>query len=199
MNLPKGRSTPVVGSPPRSRAVGRMITAQGRGRRALLAAMAACAVAGGAITGCGNGRDVGMQPTITGREAIARVETLIEQAVAQLPADARLEASRREDDFGCSDPDDGGPLGRIFVERDYWIRDLPTPYDPYFETLEEYWIDRGYRKARFNKRDKWWTMVYEDDDGFYIALRTTGSGEQLYIRSQSPCVWPNGTPEPEDG
>ncbi|MGH3729810.1 MAG: hypothetical protein ACRDTU_13840 [Micromonosporaceae bacterium] len=150
-----------------------------------------------AVTGCGQEKDPRMQPTITKQEAIDRVETLIEQAVAQLPDAARLESSRKEDAFPCDDHADGVPEGRAFVERDYWIRNLPKPYEPYFDTLEEYWTDRGYPQIRFDKRGLWWTMVHDPKDGFLISLKTTGDGEQLYIRSQSPCVWPNGTPEPE--
>jgi hypothetical protein len=97
------------------------------------------------------GKDsIGVRPTMTQQQAIDRVEKLIKEAVAQLPATARLEISRREDDFDCDDPTDGGPKGRIFVERDYWIRGLPVNrYEKQFDTLQRYWTDKGYEQVRF--------------------------------------------------
>jgi hypothetical protein len=138
-----------------------------------------------------------MQPTMTRQQAIDRVEALIDQAVAQLPDKARSEVSDKTDSLPCDAPDDGGPEGRVIIEYDYWIRELPTPYEPYFDMLERYWLDRDYRQVRFDKRDGWWTMVHEDREGFFVYLSTTGDGKQLYLGSQSPCVWPDGTPEPE--
>lgn len=165
---------------------------RGRGLTAAIALLV-----GMTLTACGDEEEPWMQPTMTRQEAIDRVETRIQQAVAQLPGEAKLELSDKTDSLPCDDPDDGGPAGRIIIEHDYWIRGLPKPYEQYFETLEQYWSERGYRKGRFTKRGEWWTMVYEDPDGFYVSLKTTGDGKELFIRSQSPCVWPNGTLAPE--
>lgn len=142
----------------------------------------------------------GMQPTMTGEQAIDRVEELIKDAAAQLPPASRLEYKSATDSFPCDDPTDLGPKGRIFVERDYWVRGLPPDHlDEHFHTLQRYWTDRGYEQTRFTTFPNLvgWKMVHTTPDGFRISLSTTGGGKSLYLRSQSPCVWPDGTPEPE--
>lgn len=160
---------------------------------AALAVFAAC----GWFT-WGKGYYQAMQPTITRQQAIDRVEQLIQQTVAQLPPDARLDPLGRSSGSPCDDPTDGGPKGRVFVESTYWVKDLPREnYPQYLDTVERYWADRGYRLIRDTMHgpiDR--SIVYSDAEGFRIVLETNDDGKAISVSSQSPCVWPNGAPDP---
>lgn len=142
-----------------------------------------------------------MQPTMTAEEAVKRVEDHIREAVARLPSYARLEIAHQTDTLPCGAPSDGDePEGRIIVEHRYWIRGLPSGgYPRYFDTVQRYWEDRGYRQVRYEKQDPYREMVYTDAEEFRLRLATSGDGTRLTIRSQSPCIWPHGTPEPAAG
>ncbi|MGH3716052.1 MAG: hypothetical protein ACRDT4_21705 [Micromonosporaceae bacterium] len=148
------------------------------------------------LVGC-TGRGAGMQPTETVAEASERVEALLKEAIAQLPAAAMIEDPQQADGLPCDDPTDGGPRGRVIVEYDYAIAGLASEdYPRHFDTLQTYWEDRGYRKIEFYKDGPHWWLKYTDSDGYRIILGTGFDGSNLWIRSSSPCVWPNGTPEP---
>lgn len=148
----------------------------------------------------GKGYYDAMQPTITRQQAVDHIHGLINQVVAQLPSGARLESAGHSSGSPCDDPTDGGPKGRVFVEYDYWIKDLHhEDYPRYFDSVESNWKDRDYRLLRDTQTPPSRDLVYSDPKGFRIALKTSGDGRHLYIRSQSPCIWPNGTPEPNSG
>lgn len=152
------------------------------------------------LGGCTFGKDnTGMQPTVTSREAADRVERLVKAAASQLPPEVRLEDPYRTESLPCDAPDDGGPEGRVIVESDYAVEGLAVSENrpAYFSTVQRFWEDQGYRILRFDKRGQMWEMVYEDQDGYVLNLATSANGAHMHIGAQSPCIWPNGTPEPE--
>ncbi len=139
-----------------------------------------------------------MQPTETRKEAAEHVERLLKDAIAQLPGRVQTEVGLRVDTLPCDDPTDGGPLGRVIVEHDYDIHGLADKdYPEQFEILKRYWEDRGYRRLLFEKDGKSLLMKYTDSAEYRIVLGTSFDGSSLWVRASSPCIWPNGTPEPE--
>jgi hypothetical protein len=144
------------------------------------------------ITGCG------AEPhnTITVEQAEQRVEDYFRQTLAVLPEQARPEVGLI-DTYGCDDPADNGPKGRKIASVDYQIHDLPpAEYPDYVARLERWWRDHNFRilDDERPKRESIW--VENNDDGFRMRIKSNKLGE-LFMIATSPCVWPNGTPEPE--
>ena len=152
-----------------------------------------------AAGGCGRSnpeKDDFMRPTMTREEAVDRVEQHLKQTVAQLPGSARLTVARKTDRMPCGLWEDEDGDTRVRVEHGYWIDGIPKESNQeYFDAVSEYWADRGYRKVDFEKRERW-IMYYKDSENFTLRFATRVDG-RLSIRVTSPCVWPNGTPEPE--
>jgi hypothetical protein len=69
-------------------------------------------------------------------------------------------------------------------------------YSEYVDQLERWWRDHNFRilDDERPKRESIW--VEHAEDRFRMRVKTNDAGE-LYLISTSPCVWPNGTPEPE--
>ncbi|MDG4785456.1 hypothetical protein O7626_05830 [Micromonospora sp. WMMD1102] len=149
----------------------------------------------------GEGNDV--QPTETQATAVERVEKLIQDAKAQLPAGTTLDDEYRSNEAACDDPTDNGPAGRIFVEHRYsivssdnhgrWKSDLVIP------PLVAYWQQQGFR-VRHDLRDQpdpRYTV--ENSDGYRATIEgfDRGSSYDFYLTVGSPCIWQNGTPNPQ--
>ncbi|MGQ0839283.1 alpha/beta hydrolase [Actinokineospora sp.] len=137
-----------------------------------------------------------MDNTITRKQAEDRVEEYIKQAVSVLDVPFRLEPLGL-DMSDCDDPTDNGPKGRVFADHVYWIRDVPTTENGrQVAALRKWFRDNGFTigedtwdKTKFVSLDK-------GEDGFRMSLKENFKGE-LSIGASSPCVWPNGTPEPK--
>lgn len=137
-----------------------------------------------------------MQPTITLDEANRTVDSYIERVVAQLPAAAKLKERLRFDGSPCDDPDDHGPLGRKTASRNYQVLGLDSGKIPqYFDTLRAWWERNGFRILDNNPRYEF-LWVENNADGFRMTLKANENGA-IFLIASSPCVWPNGTPEPE--
>lgn len=152
------------------------------------------AVAALLLTSCGT--ESGMRPTITVAQAEQRVEDYFRQALAVLPEKARPEAGLI-DTYDCDDPTDNGPKGRKIASVDYQILDLPPDdYPDYVNQLERWWREHNFRilDDERPKRESIW--VENKNDGFRMRVKTNDVGE-LFMIASSPCVWENGTPEPE--
>src|SRR6266545_122550 len=70
----------------------------------------------------------------------------------------------------CDDPTDGGPPGRVFVARRYWLLGADrrgTAY-PYL------WVEH-------------------ESDGFRVGIDANAVGDLLLVAS-SPCFWPTEEP-----
>jgi hypothetical protein len=146
------------------------------------------------IASCGT--ESGMQRTMTVEQAEERVEHYFRQTLSVLPAQARPEAGLIHT-VDCDDPTDNGPKGRKIASADYQIHDLPAAeYPKYVADLERWWRDHNFRILDDERPTYQSISVENNDDGFRIRIQDNDLGE-LYITATSPCVWPNGTPEPE--
>ena len=162
----------------------------------VLAAMSAGIVL---LVGCSSGKETDMQPTMDVRQAEYRIKTHIEETLEQLPDTARLTNPFKTNSLPCRWEDDG-TNDKVFVEHSYTIDGLSVDehLDEYFDTVQKYWESRGYRKTRYDQSGSFRSMVYTDPDGFRLRLFTDFEGKHLNIRSQSPCIWPNGLPPTDD-
>lgn len=137
-----------------------------------------------------------MQTTITLKEANRKVDRYIEQAQAQLPPRSRLEERLRFEDSPCTDPDDHGPQGRKIAERSYEVTGIESSkIRDYFDTLKRWWTDNDFSVLDDDPPYKYLT-VENNIDGVRLALQANDQGH-LYLMASSPCVWPNGTPDPD--
>ncbi|MPZ85688.1 MAG: hypothetical protein GEV28_37040 [Actinophytocola sp.] len=136
-----------------------------------------------------------MHATITVEEAEHRVEEYFRQALAVLPAQARPEPSLI-DTYECDDPTDYGPKGRKITSVNYQIHDLPRDeYPEYIADLERWWLDHNFRVLD-DERPTYESIWVENNDGFRMRIIASDKGKFVLIAT-SPCVWQNGTPEPE--
>ncbi len=148
-----------------------------------------------AVGACDGGGD-GMKPTITIDEANAKVDDYISRAVKALPAEAKLELNFQERSGECTDPTDGGPKNRVVANRSYRVLGLrPEAFPSYFEALRSWWQANNF-KVLDDKPLNEFLWVENADDGFQMTLKSNPSGG-IFLLAGSPCVWPNGTPEPQ--
>ena len=149
-------------------------------------------------TGCGTGPD--MQPTITIAQAIDQVNTLVQEAFAQLPPGAQLQATGPTDNVPCKGGAGGTETGQVFTERKYEIMHPDTwPADQLIDILDRYWQTRGYTLVRDNRDDPVLAVLYRRDPHNTISvgvkLYPRGGGRiDAYLVGSTPCVWENGTP-----
>lgn len=136
--------------------------------------------------------------TLSEDQAAARLDEHLRAAVERLDPGPRLEMGLAGT-MDCDDPTDGGPLGRVFVEAHYWLRDLPADRNrEVFDTLHGYWVSQGYVVIE-DLRDRARAprlKVRHPGDHFSVSLRQN-LADELRLSSSSPCVWPTGSP-PED-
>ena len=137
-----------------------------------------------------------MEETITQDEAADKVWEHINGVMSSLPDEAELETRQGMNFASCDDPTDGGPKDRITVSERLWIRGLPAEEnEANIELMYDYWIDNGYRVLRDERPDKLSISVEDEEDAFRVSLRVSDQGS-LSIGASSPCVWPEGTPNP---
>lgn len=163
-------------------------------------ACAAVLLCSAATGGCGSGetngaKEAGMQPTITIDEANRRVDEYISRVVEVLPPEAKLQLGYQETRGDCSDPTDGGPTNRVVAHRSYDVLGLnPESIPSYFDTLRTWWTNNNFRVLN-NTPPNEYLWVENNDDGFRMTLQANDKGG-IFLDATSPCVWPNGTPEP---
>jgi hypothetical protein len=144
---------------------------------------------------CGSGEPGMQHPTMTIDDANQRVEQYSTQIREALPTEATYELSAYEDRGDCSDPTDAGPKNRVIASRTYQIHGLPASNVPsYFSALRAWWQNHNFRILDNNPPNEF-LWVENKSDGFQMTLKSNFKGE-LFLITSSPCVWPNGTPEP---
>jgi hypothetical protein len=168
-----------------------------RRHRAALAALIALVLA---TSGCGKKEDT-MQPTVTAEQASARVDAVVQEAHRQLPPGAELKPHGAEGKVPCDDPTDGGPAGRIFVEKQYQLQFPPDwPADQALPRLAEYWQQKSYRVHNDSRAKADPRLVVETPDGYRASIEVFDRGagrNDVYLVGSSPCVWEFGTPNPQ--
>ncbi|WP_283137911.1 hypothetical protein [Rhizohabitans arisaemae] len=138
------------------------------------------------------------KPTITQEQAIARLEQLVAEAVANIDPKPRLELFEPSLTPGnCLDPMDGGSEDRLVLSRAYWLRGISK--DGVVEIagqVKRNWEQKGYRiKSTGFDSNKPDISGFSVPDDFILLLERTEEGG-LYLGVTSTCIWPNGTPEP---
>ncbi|MEU7892628.1 hypothetical protein AB0B45_07145 [Nonomuraea sp. NPDC049152] len=135
------------------------------------------------------------ESTITQAEAIARVDQLIHDTAAALTPEPRLEL------MPISVPpstclDRGESEGQVVINRKYWLRDVPNAENMNIaRQVRAYWESEGHAIISTGG----WQVGHPSiggesrPDGFILAL-VWAEGDDLYLASTSPCVWPNGNP-----
>ncbi|MCE7008548.1 hypothetical protein LWC34_37910 [Kibdelosporangium philippinense] len=140
-----------------------------------------------------------MKNTITQQEANNRAEKYPQDAAASLTPPPRLELLSRFDNSECNDPTDNGPLGRVYVSRSYWLRDVPRERNAeVVEGLVRWWTQHDFVVIADKRPKENWISVESKTDGFSMSIQETPTGD-LSLGATSPCVWPNGTPAPKPG
>lgn len=153
------------------------------------------------LSGCSLWKDdVSEQPTITQAEAEKRVEALIQATADQITPKPRLERLIQPDTdlHRCIDPADGGSEDRIVVSREYWLREIPEKQNAdVARQVKSYWEAQGHRitEASGLERNQPDVLGRTRPDDFLIGIEWSTDGA-LRLGATSPCIWPDGTPEP---
>ena len=150
------------------------------------------------LTACstGIGQRVEMEETITQDEAAEKIEQHVTDAVAVLPDTVELEPLGPVAFASCDDPTDGGSQDRVTVSQRQWLTGIPVEdNEQNADLLYEYWTTNGYRVLHDKRPGKLSISVENEEDAFRMSLRVSAQGD-LSIGASSPCVWPEGTPNP---
>ncbi|NYF43902.1 hypothetical protein [Streptosporangium sandarakinum] len=151
--------------------------------------------------GC-TGKETMDHPAITKEKALGRVEQLIKEAISGVNPQPRLDLDQLSLTVDhCLDPTDGGSKDRIVVGRGYYLRDVPK--DRLAEVsrqVRQTWEQRGHHVSGVSLDGIGFTGRSRPDDFlFSLLVADSDGGEVLNLGVSSPCIWPNGTPEPSTG
>ena len=146
-----------------------------------------------------NNPKAGMKNTITQQEANERAERYTRDAVSALLPAPQLEVLSHFEDSPCVDPTDHGPKGRVIASRSYWLNDIPIDRQAeYVDALVEWWSKHDFAVLTDGRPNETYVLVENRRDGFRMSVQQTVVGpKRLSLGATSPCVWPNGTPEPK--
>ncbi|TWH18560.1 hypothetical protein JD82_00379 [Prauserella rugosa] len=135
------------------------------------------------------------QDTITIQRANEKLEEHMQRTREAFPEAAQFETFSHHKESPCEDPGDPGPRGRVFASLAYQIKNIPAEsIKEQFSQLKEWWEKNGYRVLT---EDADTLRVVSPQDEYTLGLRTNPLNE-LFLLGDSPCVWPNGAPQPED-
>lgn len=137
------------------------------------------------------------ESTMTQAQALSRVEQLIKETANVITPKPRLDLDRPSLNVnGCLDPTDGGSEDRVVISRSYYLRDVPRDQvEEVAKQVKQYWEEQGHYivGVSINGLD---ISGRSKPDDFLLSLAPTGNNDVLNLGVTSPCVWPNGTPEP---
>ncbi|WP_414937224.1 hypothetical protein [Amycolatopsis sp. cmx-11-51] len=137
-----------------------------------------------------------MKSTITEQQARDKVEQYIQGALSALPAPAELKVFTRNRSE-CTDPTDNGPQGRFEISATYEIVGLDSAQFPgYFTKIIQWWESHSFRVLTDSRPTDQYVFARNSGDAFDMSLKANDLGK-FYVGATSPCVWPNGTPEPQ--
>lgn len=154
-----------------------------------------------AVAGC-MGKDKALQPTETSAQATQRVDELWEEAFDQLPSGVTTERNLSLDALSCDAPTDGGPDGRIFVERRAQVvapASSSWSVTEVLPTFSAFWQRKGYKVITDDHIVNEHRYTVQTGDGYQLMIRTYDRGGRydVYVGVNSPCVWEFGTPDPQ--
>ena len=134
---------------------------------------------------------------MTIEEANQHIEEHLRAVKSVLPRTARYEVQFHKKSMDCGRTETGSRShGRVFASLEYQVLDLqPHRVPEYFSTIRKWWMTHGYRVLKDTPKNEY-LWVENKEDGVRLSMQANDSGE-IYIGADSPCVWPNGTPEPE--
>lgn len=150
------------------------------------------------LTSCG-GVMPGSEPTVTIAQAKVQTDQHVREVAATVFPGATLTADPAMRVAQCTEPQDGGPLGRVFATVSYRIGGVPAEDNAAaFDRAKRYWAERGYRITS-DKRD-FVSVEAPGPDFTSVALQESVDGSRiLFLIGDSRCVWPDGTPTPRPG
>lgn len=136
------------------------------------------------------------EPTMTQAQALSRVEQLIRDTAGAIEPKPTLELDQKSrNEHSCLDPTDGGSEDRVIVYRGYNLRDVPEDQvAKVAEQVRQQWVRQGHL-IETASQDGLNIFGRSRPDDFLLSLQRNGDGS-LNLGASSPCVWPNGTPEP---
>lgn len=128
-------------------------------------------------------------PDVPEVQAHTRADTHIHAAATALGPTVRLQLQSATVE-PCDDPTDGGPRGRVFVARRYWLLDADPTRPDAFGHLAAYWSAQGYRVLNDGRAQPYpYLWVEHPDDGYRVGVDRNATGE-LLLGASSPCFWP---------
>ncbi|MEU3621965.1 hypothetical protein BS329_01180 [Amycolatopsis coloradensis] len=137
-----------------------------------------------------------MKSTITEQQAYDKVENYIQGAFAALPAPAELKLFTRNRSE-CTDPTDKGPQGRFEISATYEVVGLDSARFPeHFVAISKWWESHDFEVLTDSRPTIQYLFARNTGDAFDMSLKANDLGK-FYVGATSPCVWPNGTPEPQ--
>ena len=133
-----------------------------------------------------------MTTTGTQTEATAQVQSALDDAVAALPAGAKLEEVLLPGfpTSKCDETSDPNPSGLVFVNISRWLRGLPVSDNAdTVAALRNHWTSTGWAVDA----DQSPTFLNVTRAGYGMSISSNPKGE-LTISASSPCVTPTATP-----
>jgi hypothetical protein len=140
-----------------------------------------------------------MPQTITQTQALTRVEQLLTSTASALDPEPRLESNAIfPTSSRCLDPGLAESSKQVVASRAYWLRDIPAKqHIAIAHQVRDHWIQQGHVITGTGGVEAGHPNISGETrpDGFILALGWA-EGDHLYLAATSPCVWPDGTPEP---
>jgi hypothetical protein len=137
-----------------------------------------------------------MKPTITEQQAREKVEAYIQGAFGALPGTAQRKLFTRNRSE-CADPTDKGPQGRFEISATYEVTGLdPKKFAEYFDAVVGWLTAHDFKVLTDSRPKDQYVFVRNNADAFDMSVQANDLGK-FYLGATSPCVWPNGTPEPQ--
>ncbi|MBB5856571.1 hypothetical protein ACFQ05_27160 [Amycolatopsis umgeniensis] len=137
-----------------------------------------------------------MKPTITEQQAKDKVELYVQTAVSALPATAERKLFTRNRSE-CADPTDKGPQGRYEISATYEVTGLDkAKFAEYFDAIVRWWSAHDFEVLTDSRPKDQYVFARNNADAFDMSVQANDLGK-FYVGATSPCVWPNGTPEPQ--
>ncbi|RZQ60907.1 hypothetical protein EWH70_27095 [Amycolatopsis suaedae] len=135
-----------------------------------------------------------MGNTETMPEAQARVERETNAAASAIFPPGFTLSVQSTLSMPCADIEDKG-TGQSRASVNYWVDNIDNRRNnEYFDKLKTWWANNGWEIETDKSPDDYMNAT---KDEYKMAIQTTITPDRrVSIGTNSPCVWPNGTPEP---